>query len=204
MEKVICEGTRERYENIWIPSFIENNIILDCPSSLANAEEFILKKNGRDIGSIAFVKYTEKSEINLTYNFMEVACIRNNVDNVVEVDYVSLLKEERNEENLQLLLYSIFCYEIQNRKNLCVSLYNPSFFVYLTRFIKIPLRRVNTTGGSLNKGLVPCYLDLYEITKLFNNPKSKCRFFLDYTKKYNPELIEKLELTINTAEEYEL
>ncbi|MFS0600877.1 hypothetical protein [Peribacillus frigoritolerans] len=190
LEKV-SPMNRERYEYIWIPSFQESNIPLEC--LLDRMDEYIVKKDKQDIGSLAFIDYGLDSGLNEIYNFLDIDFIRYNWKDVTEIDYISVSKVHRSDESLERLLYSIYYYLLTTNKKYGVMLFNPSFYFLLKRIYKFPLTRVdNKEKVTHNKWeSIACYLSVEELVHKVAN-EEKMQFFFSLGKEFHPELLDVL------------
>lgn len=137
---------QERFDNIWIPSWIEVGYELESYTT-KNLERYIFHNKIGDYGTLEIVPYSTDHfwPINIRFPYYEFIEIRGK--KVFEIEKVAVIKEKRGSiKNLYEMISFIYSYGSNHKYDCAICLLNPDLYNALVWRFNIPVKRLIKIG----------------------------------------------------------
>ncbi len=162
-KRVETEGDFEEFYQILIPSWLEQNYILECP--LGNVCRYLVyNHNHIPVGTAEVIPYGHSgasSDIDTYFPFKDQEIIQENISSIAEIDCISIHPEHRKDKNLDRLVYTMAEHTRKSKIKYLIGIMNPMLYVALRNTYNIPIKKFGKkiTRSNLGNPLYPIIID---------------------------------------------
>ncbi|PGX07765.1 GNAT family N-acetyltransferase [Bacillus sp. AFS033286] len=154
--KVQTEQEKGIFNRIWEECWNEKGYELEY---FQGTDQFIFWKDGQAIGCVEIKKYNIKNEV---FPFSKCEQLKGQLETVMEVDKLSILKEFRGKGMLESILFFLSEYMKEKELMYFITLLEPKLYLALKRFFRLPVEKVGKTFHYKGDDVVPTITDVHK------------------------------------------
>lgn len=152
--KVTNEELTKRFNRVWGKSWVEEGYELEFSNGEGVLQYLFTNELGVDAGSLELK--LNPNEIMDEFNFLNFVP---EGSKLMEVDKLSILKEERGEGILDEILTTIVMAAEEHQVDYCIALIEPVFYRALRAFYKLPVQKAGKMFFYKGDDVVPMVID---------------------------------------------
>ncbi|WP_246944996.1 hypothetical protein [Bacillus pinisoli] len=159
-KKVVTQEDLRIFDSVWIPAWQEKGFDLEC--LLGPVDRYLIKDNHEEvIGTVGFRAYNFDSPIDDVYPFKTNQIICNNKNNIIEIDKLAIIKEQRGIENLERVLLTIIDYARHRDYQYYIATIDAAFYKVIQKIYPTSLYTLHKRIKYKDTYLVPIIIDAH-------------------------------------------